>query len=204
MKDSTVTVSSRSHPRLALIGLFAIFFVPILVAWWLNVHTDYWRPSATVNKGTLVIPTRAIFAAGLTHLDGNAYDTGFFERGWTLVLVDSAVCADACERQLINMRQARLALGKEIDRVQSLYASLEIPEPARIAELQRAHPGLNFARANQQWLSPFALDVIGSGEARGIYLVDPKARVMMRYGANTAAEGILKDLQRLLKISKIG
>nr|MBS0021612.1 hypothetical protein [Gammaproteobacteria bacterium] len=205
MKDSTAAVKPRWQQRLALVGLFVIFFAPILAAWWMNVQSDYWRPSATINEGALVVPTRPVFAAGLTHLDGSGYDTGFFENAWTLVLVDSSACRDtACERQLVQMRQVRLALGKDMDRVQRLYAALAMPEPARFAELQRVYPGLNIARANPQWLTPFKLDVTGSGEAGGIYLVDPEGRLMMHYGENAEAKGILKDLQRLLKISKIG
>lgn len=202
LKHSTVAVSSRSHQRLALIGLFTIFFAPILIAWWMNVHSDYWRPRATTNHGTLVVPTRPISVAGLIHPDGSAYDADFFKNGWTLVLVDPSVCADPCETQLIKMRQARLALGKDMERVQRLYAALTMLEPARVAELRRAHPGLEIAVANQRWVSPFEFDTLG--KAHGIYLVDPEGRLMMHYGENVGAEGMLKDLQRLLKISKIG
>jgi hypothetical protein len=102
------------------------------------------------------------------------------------------------------MRQARLALGKEIDRVQGLYALVNRPDPALIAEIQRVHPELNIAQANQQWVASFNLDADGPGGGGGIYLVDPQGRVMMHYGNNAGAEEILEDLQRLLKISKIG
>ena len=202
MKEFATKVSSRPRQRLALIGLFAVFFVPILIAWWMSLHSDYWRPSTTVNKGTLVVPTRPLVATGLRYLDGRSYDSAFFEHGWTLVVVDSSACAEVCERQLVSMRQARLALGKEIDRVQDLYASLKRPEPARVAEIQRAHPELNIAQANQQWMASFNLDANSS--PGGIYLVDPQGRVMMHYGDNAGAKEILEDLQRLLKISKIG
>lgn len=199
-----MAVRPKSYQRLTLIGLFAIFFVPILVAWWMNTHPDYWRPSATINEGTLVVPTRPVFSAGLNHVDGSAYATEFFGNGWTLVLVDFSACGDACESQLIKMRQARLALGKEMGRVQRLYAAVNMPGAARVAELRRAHPGLEIAQASQRWLNPFELATTESGEVSGMYLVDPEGRLMMRYGENTSAEEILKDLERLLKVSKIG
>ena len=204
MKDSAIVLAPRSYQRLTLIGLFAIFFIPILVAWWMTVHPGHWRPNATVNNGTLVEPTRSVFAAGLTHLDGRTYGADFFRQGWTLVLIGSTPCRDRCEMRLAKMRQARLALGKDMDRVRRLYAALKMSEPARVAELQRAHPGLNMARANPQWLTPFKLDTGGPDETSGIYLVDPEGRLMMHYAEEVAAEGILRDLQRLLKISKIG
>jgi cytochrome oxidase Cu insertion factor (SCO1/SenC/PrrC family) len=171
----------------------------------MNVQPEHWRPSATTNEGTLVAPPRAVLTAGLTHLDGSGYDAGLFGGVWTLVSVDSTACRDrACEAQLIKMRQARLALGKDMGRVQRLYAALEMPQSARLSELQRAHPGLHIAQVNQQWLTPFKLDSAGTEEASGVYLVDPEGRLMMHYSQDAQAEGILKDLQRLLKISKIG
>lgn len=204
MSESTVALRSRPRQRLALIGLFAIFFVPIVIAWWMNLHPDYWRPSATVNHGTLVVPPRPVPDGGLRHLDGTAYGVDFFRSHWTLALVDGAACEDACARQLVKMRQARLALGKEMDRVRRLYVFSEMPTPGRLAELQQAHPGLSIARVNQGWLASFQLDRDTANRSGGIYLVDPDGRVMMYYDEEAAAEGILKDLQRLLKISKIG
>lgn len=205
MSESIATAKSRVRQRLALIGLFAIFFVPILVAWWMNAKSDHWRPSATINEGTLIIPTRPIVAAGLTHFDGGAYESGFFENVWTLVLIDSSACKDAaCEAKMVATRQARLALGKDMNRLQRLYATVRIPEPVDLNTLQQAHPGLNIARVTPQWLEPFKVSADGSAQASGIYLVDPEGRLMMHYSEGADAEGILKDLQRLLKISKIG
>lgn len=203
-KAQQTTVRKGFYQRLTLVVLFAVFFVPILVAWWMNLHPDYWRPSATVNNGTLVIPSRPIDTTGLTQIDGRAYDSAFFAQGWTLVLLGGAVCQENCTTQLIKMRQARLALGKEMDRVQRLYAALEIPETGFLTELLSVHPGLHVARANAQWLSSFELDGNQPTKVSGIYLIDPEGRLMMHYRENANAEGILDDLQRLLKISKIG
>jgi hypothetical protein len=40
--------------------------------------------------------------------------------------------------------------------------------------------------------------------APGIYIVDPHANLMMSYPASGSARGLLKDLERLLRLSNIG
>jgi hypothetical protein len=42
-----------------------------------------------------------------------------------------------------------------------------------------------------------------SGEP-GIYIVDPHGNLMMGYAPTGAARGILRDLERLLRLSTIG
>ena len=63
----------------------------------------------------------------------------------------------------------------------------------------------------------FVLGAAGSAGARflaefppardgkpGVYLVDPHGNLMMSYPATGAARGLLKDLERLLRLSRIG
>lgn len=197
-------MTARAHGRLMVIGLFAVFFVPILVAWWLNLHTDQWRPSVTTNHGTLVVPARPLSALGLRHLAGAPFDEGFLQGAWTLVFIGSVPCGADCARQLYKVRQARLALGKDMSRVRCLFAVVGTTKAEAVSKWDGSEPGLFLARATPQWLEPFQLDREEPGKADRIYLVDPEGQLMMEYDVTTAASGILKDLQRLLKISKIG
>jgi len=40
--------------------------------------------------------------------------------------------------------------------------------------------------------------------AVSVYIVDPRGNLMMRHAATGAAPGLLKDLERLLRLSSIG
>jgi hypothetical protein len=42
------------------------------------------------------------------------------------------------------------------------------------------------------------------GSSDGIYIVDPHGNLMMSYPASGSARGLLKDLERLLRLSNIG
>jgi hypothetical protein len=48
------------------------------------------------------------------------------------------------------------------------------------------------------------MDTLGEGSAAQgrIYIADPRAELMMRYGADAPPEDTLKDMERLLKGSK--
>jgi hypothetical protein len=55
--------------------------------------------------------------------------------------------------------------------------------------------------AGESLLAAFPPAVDG---APGIYIVDPHANLMMSYPAAGSARGLLKDLERLLRLSNIG
>ena len=56
--------------------------------------------------------------------------------------------------------------------------------------------------ADGGWLAPFSFP--DAHPEPGIYLVDPQGYLMMRYPRDAERGGMLNDLERLLKISKIG
>ena len=65
-------------------------------------------------------------------------------------------------------------------------------------------PGVALAVANSDWLASFSFADATPGQDSGIYLVDPQGYLMMRYPQDVDRRGLLEDLERLLKISKIG
>ncbi len=117
-------------------------------------------------------------------------------------------CAEDCRRQLYRMRQLRLAQGKNIDRVQRLLLAQE-PAADTMIELQAEYPGLAIARGSAAELRDLRQQfAVQEGEditsAYRLYLVDPMGNLMMRYGSDDEPKGIVKDLERLLKISYVG
>ncbi len=190
----------RRRARTLLIGTFLIFFLPILAAWLLNLFAPDWRPFGTVNHGILVQPARPVSAASLKGLDGGKLDADYLHRRWTLVHVLEGPCRQDCMDALARTRQVQQALGDDMNRVQRLLAlaapfhAQGIEEPLELA----------LAVANSSWLASFSFGDEGSGQELGIYLVDPQGYLMMRYPPSVDQRGLLADLERLLKISKVG
>jgi len=117
----------------------------------------------------------------------------------------AAECDAHCRTGLYDMRQVRLALGKDMDRVKTLLLLDAIPATEFRGWLAAEHSAtvVGVADAANRTALIEAFNQPGRvGE--WIYLLDPLGNLLMRYPIDTDPRGLLKDLQRLLKWSKIG
>ncbi|MGH8691192.1 MAG: SCO family protein [Burkholderiales bacterium] len=161
--------------KLFLVGLVCVAPFALGTAAWLFG----WAPGSASNYGELIAP-RAV--AGMESLRGK----------WVLVSFDAAACDAYCEKKLYFMRQVRRAQGKEMDRVERLWVLTDAGKPR--SELLAAIEGTRI-----QGLGAFE-----GNAADHIYLVDPLGNLMMRFPRDPDPSRMVKDLQRLLKYSRIG
>jgi len=184
----------RNRRRLILI--FLLFFTPALLAWLLILSG--WRPGGTTNHGQLVQPPAPVSALPLRNESGTAAGEERFLGRWSMLLVLDGPCDDACLLTLDRMSRAHIALNKDADRVQLL---LVLPESATAPALPPEGPAL------LRLPRPVAADLTdadpgGAATPSAVHLVDPYGYRMMRYPSPLDAEGLLKDLRRLLRLSK--
>lgn len=192
--------TKRRRNRSLLIGTFLVFFVPIVGAWLLNIFAPDWRPFGTLNHGKLVQPVRPISTASLERLDGSSMDPAYLFGRWTLVHLSEGGCDQSCTEALARTRQVQQGLGEDRNRVQLL---LVVMKPVD-AQAVRLPPGVVVAAASDDWLTSFSFAQTDAAQGLRIYLVDPQGYLMMRYARDADQRGLLADLERLLKISKIG
>ena len=191
---------SRKSARVAFVVLCLLFGLPVVIAWVLNIVPQFRPELTTTNHGELLRPARPVSVTGLRSLGAEALSEGFFAAAWTLVHLQNGKCGERCQAGLYATRQARLALGKDMQRVQRLLLFTGAPDPKHVELLRKSYPGLRVAAAS----GPAWRDLQTRAGAGQIMLVDPQAFWMMRYSVDADPSGILKDLKRLLKISKIG
>lgn len=137
-----------------------------------------WRPGALSNYGEL-LPPRPV--AGLDALRGR----------WVMVMFDAGACDPYCEKKLYYLRQVRRAQGKDMDRVERVWALTGAASPR--AEILPGIEGTRFVRIPAEGFPGNAAD--------HIYLVDPQGNLMMRFPREPDPSGMIKDLQRLLRYS---
>jgi hypothetical protein len=191
----------RRAGRRQLLLIASLFFLPLIAASWLYL-TSGWRPSAGVAHGELLDPPRPLPDTPLQLPDGGTAPADALRSGWSLVYVADDACGNACRDALADMRQARLALDKDALRVKRVLlhagsccaAGFGADEPDLQILAARGPAG----GALRAMFPPSA-----NGES-GIYIVDPHGNLMMGYAPIGAARGILKDLERLLRLSTIG
>jgi hypothetical protein len=184
----------RSRRRLILI--FLLFFGPLLAAWLLILNG--WRPLGTTNHGTLVQPPAPVAELPLMRGDRTAaLGEGPFLGRWSMLLVLDGPCDDACLYTLDRMVRVRVALNKDADRVQML---LVLPEVVPAPQLPPGGPDLlRLPRGVAAELAEAA--PAAGGVPSAVHLVDPYGFRMMRYSPPLDAQGLLKDLRRLLRLS---
>jgi hypothetical protein len=166
------------------------------------VARDHLSLPGPKSYGTLISPARPLPQFTLPTPDGNSFELGDLRGHWTLIFAGGA-CDLLCQSNLFKMRQVRLALGKDTDRVQMVYLLTDVSALATVESLLPEYPGLKIAMTDAGQVRK-VLDLRGDEPVDTIYLLDPLANLMMRYMPHAQAKGLLKDLSKLLRISSIG
>lgn len=193
--------------RRQLLGLAALFFVPLAVAFWMYYGPVDWRPSGDASKGDLVDPARPLPELSLPTMDGPPTDPAFLRGRWTMLYVGDGRCDERCRRALYLMRQSRIALNKDMDRVQRVF--LVTGHCCDRAFLPQEHPDLLVARAEGAAAAPLLAPLpeyegLPAAVAGRIYLVDPLGNLLMSYPPGGPDKALLTDLKKLLRLSHIG
>lgn len=196
--------------RRVLIGLAFMFFAPLGLAFYLYYGHGTWHPGGRVNAGDLISPARPLPALTLPLWDSGNTDPNFLKGKWTLLYVAFGPCADLCRNRLYDTRQVRLALDRDMKRVQRVFIAESGCCDAQF--LHQVHPDLIAIRAGAA-AEPLLTLLPGLDRLTGtdgtavpprVYLIDPLGNLMMSYAAGAKPKGMLEDLKRLLRLSSIG
>jgi len=194
--NDTSNIPKRSNMTLWL--LLTSFLVPAILAYGYFFFGD--RPSVASN-GQLINPVVDIESLKLKDPLGENISREELTPKWRMYYFASANCDSSCQNELYNMRQVNLALGKNADRVQHVVVHLSTPQNEFMKYMETEHPEAIRVYSSIENIQ----GLIGkSAPAEYIYLVDPLGNIMMKFLNTLKAKLILKDINKLLKISRIG
>ena len=198
----------KKNNRITIIAFLALFTLPVIIAW--AAYFSGWFDSVnTTNKGEWVVPILSFEDYSPVYSDGTPV---VLEPGETWKLIMPAKLA-ACQMDdtdtgcLINLYligQTHMALGKNNERVERiLYNGTDKYTEEELKTLKERF--LDIKVVNN-----------ASGSAKSlpddyIYIIDPVGNIILRYPFVEKQEDvflrgkdILKDLKKLLKLSRLG
>ena len=192
-------------PRTKLVLIMTLFALPTLASF----AAFYWLPpTKTNNYGELISPAINLPQLSVNVTDGSDAGQGIGDQGlrgkWLIVTRDSGACAAECEQKLFSMRQTRLIVGREMDRVVRVVLIDDDINPPE--ELIRRYHGTAWISAKAlPWLARLPVPRKDASNGRAFFFaVDPLGNIFMRYGADADTKLIAKDLRQVLKASQIG
>jgi hypothetical protein len=159
---------------------------------------DSWRPQGSVAHGVLIENPPSLGREPVLLPDGTS--TAFIGK-WSLLYTGSGNCDRNCQQALYQLRQVRLALGKDMSRVQRFFiATSGTPDAGLISSV---HPDLIVIDSSTA-ASVRVLVALGTYSEADVFVVDPLGNIMMRFPVGTTMKDMHKDLTLLLKASTIG
>ena len=190
----------RARGRRKFLLIAALFLVPVIVVFGLY-YGGIWRPAGSSAKGELVHPARPLELAGLRHADGRPAGIEAFQGKWTLIYIGDGACDEACRTALTYGRQTRLAVGKDMDRVQRMFLTTgNCCDQNYLNTEQLGLVTMDVASPEAQAL----LTQFPGDRTHTLFIVDPLGNLMMRHDASHTSKDLLSDLKKLLKLSHIG
>lgn len=200
---------SRLRSRITLIGLALIFFLPIAIAWVLNVYPLI--EPGEISHGAVLVPGAPTLSEGGIHpIEGERPPDGYFIGQWTLLTVNpQTTCGLNCTNALYTSRQVRLALGRDIDRVRRVMVqgpgTVSLARARLVATVTAADGKITLAESTPAWQSQLASVLTGQAELGAVvFVVDPKGRLVLFHPLTENPGGLISDMKRLLRFSKIG
>jgi hypothetical protein len=202
----TTSISSPRRSRWTIVLIASICFIPFAAAWYMAKNPQLTKERQRANYGHLIDPAHPFeyadfFETPLT----KAEDLPEIKGRWVMLQIAAGPsCGEACRAAAFKTGQMRLMLNKEISRVRRLLLLPGQTDPAAIREWVEQDPTLivvGMSAALRQKLQ----DAAGVPLTEGmLLLLDPFANAMMRYDPGFDPYGVVRDLQRLLRISQIG
>jgi len=182
--------------RLQLLLIAAVFLGPLLIAAWLYFQGAELQPVGRTNHGALLEPH--------INVRDELSDSRLGEQSdnvWLLLYRNPGLCDDLCRDALYTLRQSRLMLGKEMDRLQRVFLHGDtVPDTVFVAE---EHEGLITTEdSNLAGL----LDNKRPADlpAGGYFLIDPLGNLVMYFQPDIDPADMVDDIKHLLRLSRIG
>jgi len=189
---------SLSRQQLTLLGIFALFFGPVLLVMLMRSSWWQYQPSGLKNQGQLVQPPVHLSLDQTEDIDGK----------WLILYVLARPCDLGCIENVTALRQIHRAAGRNGEHLAVALLSNTQTDSELRSRLDAIYPEFSFL-VDSGHTALKTLGDINTGLAKDksdvdpihTYLLDPMRNVILAYQTGADPTDIHKDLKRLLKWS---
>ncbi len=191
-----MTAQKTGKGRAQFLLIAAVFLGPLALATWLYFGGQDLTPSSRTNNGALLQPIVSLVDA-LPGSPLHTHNDGY----WVLLYANESICDDACAHSLYTLRQSRLMLGKEMDRLVRVFLHGDTaPDTVLLAEGHKGLVTLQDSGLKDLLDNKKPTDL----EAGGYYLVDPLGNLVLYFRPDIDPSAMVEDIKHLLELSRIG
>jgi len=191
-------------------SIWLIAIVPLAIAW-VMAFTGMGLPGGTKNKGELMPAGMTVPSQLVTAQEGH----------WGLVVI-SDTCEQHCQQQLYRAQQLYLSMGKEAERLQTVWVSNDkrretadlrvdviFKEPGEksvesTALITMETEFKKMAQINDNAAFQWFNDNQVPWQDHSIFFVDPNGILVLRFDPELPGRDMMSDIKWLLKASRLG
>lgn len=186
----------QKKARLQFVLIACVFLGPLLVAAWLYFLGAPLQPAGRTNHGILLEPIINV-SDELPESPLHGRRDGY----WLLLYATTGACDERCREALYVLRQSRLMLGKEMERVKRVMLHGDsAPDTVFLAEERQGLIMLEDSNLNGLLNKKKPADL----PAGGYFLIDPLGNLVMYFRPDLDPADMVDDIKHLLKLSRIG
>ena len=191
-----MTAQKPGKGRVQLLLIAAVFLGPLALAAWLYFAGQELTPVGRTNNGALLQPITNLVEA-LPESPLHTHNDGY----WVLLYANETACDEACAHSLYTLRQSRLMLGKEMDRLVRVFLHGDTaPDTVLLADEHKGLVTLQDSSLKELLDNKKPVDL----DAGGYYLVDPLGNLVMYFRPDIDPSAMVEDIKHLLELSRIG
>lgn len=186
--------------RVQLLLILVVFAAPIAGAF-------FYKPTKFNNYGDIYSPVRPVSNLIMQGTDG-AVEMDSFRRQWVFLVTANTKCSEACEDNILKMRQLRFMQNNDMMRIRTVFLHTGV-HPEVAADLAAKYSPIEAYSVPfndyDEWTQVLKIKGAPQEAQRDrFYIIDPAGNLMMSYPASADPNIMKKDIKRLLKTSQIG
>ena len=182
--------------------IFALFILPLGLAWLMYSGVVEFNRRPTRNEGHLVVPPVAIDWSRAGRM-ANGFSPSDLAGLWVVLHPVPETCSVTCLERVTELRQVHRASGRNQERIGIALLLETEPTHSQVETLRNIYPAFHLLwQPEPEFIRSLVETRATAGEV-DFYLVDPRGDIMMTYNESDSAAKLSKDLKTLLTWSEL-